>query len=73
MANGYAGKIALVDLSTGKTEDLNLDPSMCRSFIGGYGIGAKLLYDLEKPGIDPLGPGRSGAGRPTPRSPTCDD
>jgi aldehyde:ferredoxin oxidoreductase len=56
MANGYAGKIALVDLSTGKTEDLNLDPSMCQNFIGGYGIGAKLLYDLEKPGIDPLGP-----------------
>jgi len=29
---------------------------MCRDFIGGYGIGARILYSRQKSGIDPLGP-----------------
>ena len=56
MARGYMGKILNVDLSTGRMHDEPLDESLCRNFLGGYGIGAKLLYDRMAPGVDPLGP-----------------
>ena len=29
---------------------------MARNFIGGYGLGARVLYDMVAPGVDPLGP-----------------
>jgi aldehyde:ferredoxin oxidoreductase len=57
MTGGYMGKILWVDLSTGKIKEEALDEELCRDFVGGYGIGAKLLYDHMKPGADPLGPG----------------
>ena len=56
MARGYMGKILNVDLTTGQMHDEALDESLCRDFLGGYGIGAKLLYDRMKPGVDALGP-----------------
>jgi aldehyde:ferredoxin oxidoreductase len=56
MARGYMGKILNVDLSTGRMHDEALDESLCRDFLGGYGIGAKLLYDRMAPGVDALGP-----------------
>ncbi|HJO43506.1 MAG TPA: aldehyde ferredoxin oxidoreductase N-terminal domain-containing protein, partial [SAR324 cluster bacterium] len=56
MARGYMGKILNVDLTTGQLRDEPLDEALCRDFLGGYGIGAKLLYDRMKPGVDALGP-----------------
>jgi aldehyde:ferredoxin oxidoreductase len=56
MPGGYIGKILLVDLSTGVITEEPLDQKMCRDFIGGYGIGARILYSRQKAGIDPLGP-----------------
>jgi aldehyde:ferredoxin oxidoreductase len=56
MARGYMGKILNVDLSTGRLSDEPLNEAMCRAFLGGYGIGAKILYDRMRPGVDPLGP-----------------
>jgi aldehyde:ferredoxin oxidoreductase len=56
MARGYMGKILNVDLSTGQLSDEPLSEAMCRAFMGGYGIGAKILYDRMRPGADPLGP-----------------
>ncbi len=56
MARGYMGKILIVDLSTGTMHDEPLDESMCREYLGGYGIGAKILYDRMSPGVDALGP-----------------
>ncbi|MDP6465643.1 MAG: aldehyde ferredoxin oxidoreductase N-terminal domain-containing protein, partial [SAR324 cluster bacterium] len=50
------GKILNVDLTTGQLRDEPLDEALCRDFLGGYGIGAKLLYDRMKPGVDALGP-----------------
>ncbi len=50
------GKILIVDLSTGTMHDEPLDESMCREYLGGYGIGAKILYDRMSPGVDALGP-----------------
>ncbi|MBT5873656.1 MAG: aldehyde ferredoxin oxidoreductase, partial [Candidatus Latescibacteria bacterium] len=56
MARGYMGKILNVDLSTGKLWDETLDEKLCRDFLGGYGIGAKLLFDRMPGGVDALGP-----------------
>lgn len=56
MANGFVGKILDVDLSTGRMRDEALDETLCRRFLGGYGLGAKLLYDRMKANVDPLGP-----------------
>lgn len=56
MKGGYAGKLLFVDLSTGDIQEEPLSDEMATNFIGGYGIGARVLYDRMKPGVDPLGP-----------------
>jgi len=56
MAGGYMGKVLLADLSKGELEDEALDEKLCRDFIGGYGIGARYLFNRQKGGVDPLGP-----------------
>ena len=56
MSGGYMGKILFVDLSTGAIKEEALEEKMCRDFIGGYGIGARILYSRQKAGVDPLGP-----------------
>jgi len=57
MTRGYMGKILHVDLSKGEIAEEVLAEDLCRSFIGCYGIGVKILYERMKPGADPLGPG----------------
>ena len=56
MAGGYAGKMAFVDLTTGDIEIETLDEGLARNFIGGQGIGARILFERQKKGVDPLGP-----------------
>ena len=56
MAGGYMGKILFVDLSTGEIKEEALDEKICRDFIGGYGIGARIIYSRQKPGANPMGP-----------------
>ncbi|MCX7912098.1 MAG: aldehyde ferredoxin oxidoreductase family protein [Dehalococcoidales bacterium] len=56
MPPGYMGKILWVNLSSGEIKTEALDEKLCRDFVGGYGIGAKFLYDRMKPKVDPLGP-----------------
>jgi len=56
MARGYMGKILNVDLSAGTVSDEPTDETLCQSFIGGYGLGAKTLFDRMDAGVDPLGP-----------------
>ncbi|MGQ9627158.1 MAG: aldehyde ferredoxin oxidoreductase family protein [Anaerolineae bacterium] len=56
MARGYMGKILNVDLSNGKIEEEALDEEMCRQYIGGYGVGARLLYERMAPSVEPIGP-----------------
>lgn len=46
MLGGYAGKLLRVDLSKDKVEEEKLpDIDILRKFIGGTGLGARLLYD----------------------------
>ncbi len=56
MARGYTGKILFVNLSTGAIQEETPDDKLYRDFIGGYGIGARILYSRQKSGVDPLGP-----------------
>lgn len=53
---GYAGQVLWVDLTSGQVHQEPLDLDLAKDFIGGFGINAKLAYDLIKPGADPLGP-----------------
>jgi aldehyde:ferredoxin oxidoreductase len=55
MVGGYMGKILHVDLTTGRIETEELDYDFARTYLGGYGFAAKMLYDGMKPGVDPLG------------------
>ena len=53
---GYTGKAAFVELSSGKVHEEKLPESTYRAFIGGIGLGARMLYERMKPQADPLGP-----------------
>jgi aldehyde:ferredoxin oxidoreductase len=54
--NGYVGKILHVDLSNKKVLSKELNLEMAKSFIGGRGFAAKILYENVKPNIEPLSP-----------------
>ncbi|MFC2038583.1 aldehyde ferredoxin oxidoreductase family protein [Chloroflexota bacterium] len=56
MIGGYMGKILFVNLSTGEIKEETPDEKLYLDYIGGYGIGARILYDRQKPGVDALGP-----------------
>ena len=56
MAKGYMGKLLSVYLNDGRIVEEGLSEELCRNYLGGYGIGARLLYDRIPAGADPLGP-----------------
>ncbi|HJX23836.1 MAG TPA: aldehyde ferredoxin oxidoreductase family protein [Candidatus Bathyarchaeia archaeon] len=56
MVGGYAGKFFRVNLSSGQVEEETIPEETLRDFIGGRGLGVKIIYDELKPGTDPLGP-----------------
>jgi aldehyde:ferredoxin oxidoreductase len=56
MIKGYAGRVLEVDLATRRFTFRSLDEETARLYIGGKGYGTRLLYDMTRPGIDPLGP-----------------
>jgi len=56
MVGGYIGRILNVDLSTGVVSEEELPENLLRYFIGGAGLGAKLIFDRQKAKVDPLGP-----------------
>jgi aldehyde:ferredoxin oxidoreductase len=56
MINGYNGKVLFVDLSAGSIKEESLDEGIYRDFIGGQGLGVRILYEHMKPGADALGP-----------------
>ncbi len=53
---GWAGKILDINLSDGTVETVPLDMEMARLFLGGRGLGARLLWDLVGPEVKPLDP-----------------
>ncbi|MFH0915449.1 MAG: aldehyde ferredoxin oxidoreductase family protein [bacterium] len=56
MPNGYAGRLLFVDLTSGTVEEEAPDEDLYRKFIGGTGLGARILFERMSPGADPLGP-----------------
>ena len=53
---GWCGKMLWVDLTTEKLEERPLDPRMARDYIGGRGLGIRILLDHVDPGVDPFSP-----------------
>ncbi|MBO3800332.1 MAG: aldehyde ferredoxin oxidoreductase family protein [Candidatus Brockarchaeota archaeon] len=53
---GYAGKYLLVNLTSRKIVSKMLDEGMAVNFIGGYGFGARTLYDYVPAGVEPFSP-----------------
>ena len=56
MANGFMGKMLWVDLSTRRIRTESLEEKVGRDFLGGYGLGARMLFSHQDAGVDPLGP-----------------
>jgi len=56
MAKGYMGKLLFVDLAKGVCKEEVLSEELRQDFMGGYGLGARILYERMKPKVDPLGP-----------------
>ena len=56
MLGGYMGRLLFVDLSTGEIREEAPDARLYRDFMGGYGLGARILYSRQPGGVDPLGP-----------------
>ena len=52
---GYAGEILRVDLTSDRITSEELDMGVAEKFLGGRGLGVKILYDELEPRIDPLG------------------
>ena len=53
---GYAGRLLFVDLTSGEIHSEPLPEEDARLFVGGYGIGAKVLWERQPAGVDPLSP-----------------
>ena len=57
MAGAYYEKIARINLTTGEIKVEQLDLELAHKFIGGRGLGTKILYDEGVATVDPLSPG----------------
>jgi len=53
---GWTGKILDIDLASGSINTQPLDKEMARLYLGGRGLGGRLLWDLVGPEVDPLAP-----------------
>ena len=53
---GYNGKMLFVNLTTGVMEDRVLDEKLAKNFLGGPGLGARILYENMPAHADPFGP-----------------
>ena len=53
---GYWGKILHVNLTDETYEFETLSDAVYQKYLSGLGLGAKILWDRMKPGVDPLGP-----------------
>ncbi|MBU0512969.1 MAG: 4Fe-4S binding protein [Chloroflexi bacterium] len=54
---GYAGQYLRVDLSSGEIQKLPLPVEWAENYLGGNGIGTKILWDEVPASVEPLAPG----------------
>jgi len=55
MTTAYMGKVLVVDLTLAKVKEEQLKERLYRDFIGGVGLGVRLLYERQPGKVDPLG------------------
>jgi aldehyde:ferredoxin oxidoreductase len=53
---GWMGNVLDVNLSTGEVITKPLDMDLARQYLGGRGLGARILWDEVGPEVDPLSP-----------------
>src|SRR5512136_2734795 len=53
---GICGKLLEIDLTSGKMKDTILSDGMVEKYLGGRGLGARLLFDSLPAKTDPLSP-----------------
>ena len=56
MAGGYTGKYCIVDLGSQAVEIVEPGDAFYRKYLSGYGLGAAVIMERQKPGLDPLSP-----------------
>ena len=56
MLFGYHGRYLLIDVSTGEASYVPIEEATLRQFLGGSGLGVKLLLDNGAAALDPLSP-----------------
>ena len=56
MLGGFMGKYLIVDLTKGTTETVKLSEDFYKKYLSGYGMGAAIIAERQKPGIDALAP-----------------
>jgi aldehyde:ferredoxin oxidoreductase len=59
VVRGYAGKFLEVDLTNKKVEEITLSDKILQDYVGGRGLGVKILWDrlgTKWETVDPLGP-----------------
>jgi len=56
MGYGFFGKVLWVDLTKENLREMDLSEKSYRQFIGGYGLGCRLLYERMSKHIKPLSP-----------------
>ena len=54
--HGYTGKCLYVDLTTGQIEPREYDTALAEQYLGGNGLGTRLLWEQVGPEVDPLSP-----------------
>lgn len=57
MTGGFTGRILKVDLTHERIHAEYLGEVFYRTWLGGYGLGARIIYKDIAPGAEPLGPG----------------
>ncbi len=53
---GFMGKLLFVDLGKGTISEEQPGDEVLKKYLGGYGLGAYILYTRQKAKVDPLGP-----------------
>ncbi|NOZ85239.1 MAG: aldehyde ferredoxin oxidoreductase family protein [Deltaproteobacteria bacterium] len=57
MGKGYMGKVLFVDLSRKSFKQEDVPDELYENFLSGYGLAARIIWERQKPGIDPLSAG----------------
>jgi aldehyde:ferredoxin oxidoreductase len=56
MADTYTGRVLRIDLSHGMITKERIDPQVLRDYLGGCGVGVRILYNEVPPKVQPLDP-----------------